>query len=62
IDLFEEYGWSWTYHAYREWQAWDVEYTHVGNYEIQKWAKATEETPRKRELLRGLSFNRPLSR
>ena len=57
IDLFEEYGWSWTYHAYREWQAWDVEYTHVGNYEIQKWTKATEETPRKRELLRGLSFN-----
>ena len=57
IDLFEEYGWSWAYHAYREWPAWDVEYTHVGDYEIQKWRKATEDTDRKTALLKGLSFN-----
>lgn len=26
IDLFEEYGWDWTYHAYREWDGWSVEH------------------------------------
>ncbi|MEA1952660.1 MAG: cellulase family glycosylhydrolase [Planctomycetota bacterium] len=26
IDLFEEYGWDWTYHAYREWNGWSVEH------------------------------------
>lgn len=27
IELFEEYGWDWTYHAFREWSGWSVEYT-----------------------------------
>ena len=57
IDLFEEYGWSWTYHAYREWPAWDVEYTNTPEWTQGKWVKATEDTQRKRELLKGLSFN-----
>jgi hypothetical protein len=62
IEIFEEYGWSWCYHAYREWPAWDVEYTHVGDYEPRKWVKAKEDTPRKKELLKGLSHNsRPLA-
>jgi len=26
INLFEEYGWDWTYHAYREWDGWSVEH------------------------------------
>ena len=26
IDLFEEFGWDWTYHAYREWDGWSVEH------------------------------------
>jgi hypothetical protein len=26
IDLFEEYGWDWTYHAYREWDGGSVEH------------------------------------
>ncbi|MCE5215624.1 glycosyl hydrolase family 5, partial [bacterium] len=26
IDLFEEHGWDWTYHAFREWTGWSVEY------------------------------------
>jgi len=26
IDLAEEYGWDWTYHAYREWDGWSVEH------------------------------------
>jgi endoglucanase len=27
IDLFEEYGWDWSYHAFREWDGWSVEHT-----------------------------------
>jgi endoglucanase len=27
IELFEEYDWDWTYHAYREWDGWSVEHT-----------------------------------
>ena len=62
IEIFEEYGWDWCYHAYREWQAWDVEYTHVGDYEPKKWVRAKEDTNRKKELLKGLSHNiRPLA-
>jgi hypothetical protein len=26
IDLFEEYGWDWSYHAFREWDGWSVEH------------------------------------
>lgn len=26
LDLFQEYGWSWTYHAFREWHGWSVEH------------------------------------
>lgn len=26
ISLFEEYGWDWTYHAYREWHGWSLEH------------------------------------
>ncbi|CAN5798976.1 hypothetical protein BH09VER1_BH09VER1_48580 [soil metagenome] len=25
ISIFEEYGWDWSYHAFREWQGWNVE-------------------------------------
>jgi hypothetical protein len=62
ISVFEEYGWDWTYHAYREWPAWDVEYTHVGDYEVGKWQKASGDTLRKQALLDGLSHNRRAAR
>jgi len=26
IDVFEKYGWDWTYHAFREWSGWSVEH------------------------------------
>ncbi len=26
IEVFEEYGWDWTYHAYREWDGWSLEH------------------------------------
>ena len=25
IEVFEEFGWDWAYHAFREWQGWNVE-------------------------------------
>ena len=25
IKIFEEYGWDWTYHAFREWDGWSIE-------------------------------------
>ena len=25
-DLFEEYGWDWSYHAFREWSGWSLEH------------------------------------
>ena len=59
IEIFEEYGWDWTYHAYRECPGWDVEYEHDGNWTMRMgaWKKATQTTDRKRELLKGLSHN-----
>ncbi len=27
IALFEEWGWSWAYHAWREWEGWSVEHS-----------------------------------
>jgi hypothetical protein len=29
ISIFEEQGWDWSYHAFREWQGWSVEHTDV---------------------------------
>ncbi len=26
IELFEQYGWDWAYHAFREWDGWSVEH------------------------------------
>ncbi|MEK7678376.1 MAG: hypothetical protein AAB676_21305 [Verrucomicrobiota bacterium] len=26
IELFEQYGWDWSYHAYREWDGWSLEH------------------------------------
>jgi len=26
IDIFEAYGWDWSYHAFREWSGWSVEH------------------------------------
>jgi hypothetical protein len=26
IDVFEEEGWDWAYHAFREWDGWSVEH------------------------------------
>ena len=50
ISLFEEYGWDWTYHAFREWPAWSVEHE-VAAPGQQPVPSA--DNPRKRALLEG---------
>ena len=43
VDLFEEYGWDYAYHAFRENVIWSLE--HEGD-ENPSLRKAKEETPR----------------
>ena len=50
IALFDEYGWDWTYHAFRESKSWNVELAPDAN---GKFVHA-EDTPRKRALVAGL--------
>lgn len=45
IELFEEYGWDWTYHAFREWDGWSVEHG------PEPEDKERAETPTKRQEL-----------
>ena len=49
IDLFEEYGWDWSYHAFREYAGWSVEHEGEGAKSLVPAA----DTPRKRVLLEG---------
>lgn len=53
IDLFEEYGWDWTYRAYREWDGWSVEHGSDPQDHRPTW----EPTDRKRLLLDWFSKN-----
>ncbi|MGD2174760.1 MAG: cellulase family glycosylhydrolase [Candidatus Brocadiaceae bacterium] len=48
IELFEEYGWDWSYHAYREWSGWSVEHT-TDEKDGERSATPTE----REKLLRG---------
>ncbi len=49
IDIFEEWGWDWSYHAFREWEGWSVE------HEGPKWSglAPSSDNPRKQALLKG---------
>jgi aryl-phospho-beta-D-glucosidase BglC (GH1 family) len=48
IEVCEAHGWSWAYHAYREWEGWDAERSNTDRDDRER--KAT--TPRL-ELLKG---------
>lgn len=48
IRLFEEYGWDWSYHAFREWEGWSVEHEFGADGKFRK-----SETPRRRVLVDG---------
>ena len=50
IELFDEYGWDWCYHAFNEWRGWNVEYAGDSLATL----KRVGDTPRKRVLLEGL--------
>jgi len=50
FSVFNEYGWDWSYHAFREWTGWSVEHeTPRGGRAV-----ASEDNPRKRALLAGM--------
>ena len=52
-ELFDEYGWDWTYHAFREWSGWSVE--HSGK--SRKDNRRVGDTDRKRVLLKAFEKN-----
>ena len=54
IELFEEYGWDWSYHAFREWAGWSVE--HAGS--TRKTLRRVSDTDRKQVLLDFLKRNK----
>ena len=50
IGIFEEYGWDWSYHAFREWPGWSVEHENQpADRDVHKPAAA--DTDRKKVLL-----------
>ncbi len=53
IELFEEYGWDWTYHAFRESKIWSLEYEGDWPNEL----KPSADNPRKQVLLEGFRKN-----
>ncbi len=53
IAIFEEYGWDWSYHAFRESNIWSVELE--GN--DTKSLKPSPDNPRKRVLLEAFKLN-----
>ena len=55
MAVFEDYGWDWTYHAFREWSGWSLEHTCDGP---GKPFVPAADNPRKRALLDGLKGNR----
>ena len=52
IEIFEKHGWDWSYHAFREWQGWDVE---VGGGKDKPIYGV--DTPRKKVLLEAFKKN-----
>ncbi len=58
ISIFEENGWDWTYHAFREYPGWSVEHIAVGKPGEQKFEKKAD-TLRSKVLysgFKGLSY------
>lgn len=65
IGLFEEYGWDWSYHAFREWTGWSIEHTGPFNpnpkdpnlIDHSIPAEESQDNPRKTVLLKYLGKN-----
>lgn len=54
IDLFEEYGWDWSYHSFRENVIWSLEHEGADNQSLKK---SQAETPRLKVLKAGWARN-----
>ena len=50
IELFDECGWDWCYHAFNEWRGWNVEYAG----DSLKTLRRVGDTPRKWVLIEGV--------
>lgn len=53
ISIFEEYGWDWSYHAFREWSGWSVEHSE----DSRVTGRVDGETARKKVLLKYFKRN-----
>ena len=53
IEIFEEYGWDWCYHAFREWPGWSVEHEWSRGKNGRDVFTEVPDTSRKRALLEG---------
>ena len=56
ISIFEENGWDWAYHAFREWPGWSVEHADLP-YDRDHHPLATQPTDREIVLKKWLSKN-----
>lgn len=54
LSLFEEFGWDWCYHAFREWHGWSLEHSS----DPRNTRPVPETTPRKKVILNYLKKNR----
>lgn len=54
VEIFKEYGWDWTYHAFREWPGWSVEHEPVKYGVSDDCFKPSFDNPRKRALIDGI--------
>lgn len=57
VALFEELGWSWTYHSFRDWHGWQVDYTDTMTSDANS-ASAIATEPTDRELTLKSYFSR----
>lgn len=57
ISIFEEYGWDWTYLAYKGWNGWDVDYEN-GTSPNEPAKRAIHDTDRKKVLLKWFAKNK----
>ena len=53
LELFEKYGWDWTYHAFREYNGWSFEYEPTFGKEV----KAVQETNTAKVIKKFLAHN-----
>ena len=58
IEIFDEYGWDWCYHAFREYKGWSVEHEFKGRVNNRDKLEESEDNPRKRALLEGFKRNK----